>query len=166
MAEACANEKLATMVCVNPNDLIVPDPNESVRNLRSFIKAAEDNHPALMFIEEFDRLNMCHLPAEIESGKKVRKEFVNYIDSQVEELMLIGSTNFPWEARRLMFRKQFRNIFTEEYKHIGKLTEYSGSDINMLIREIQPIRELARTGENQTVITKQPQPVILKVYLY
>jgi len=164
LAKAVASEVNAAFFNVSAATLVSKWLGESEKLVRELFKAARNNQPAIVFIDEVDSIATARDRDEVGGERRLKTQFMQEMDgvksSDKDRVVVLGATNIPWEldpavrrrfekriyvglpelgARREIFKIHTRGVELAEdvdFDELAKLTEgYSGADIAVLCRE-------------------------------
>jgi transitional endoplasmic reticulum ATPase len=176
IAKAAAGEIDATFISVHIHDIISAFIGTGEQALHDTFEYARANKPAVLFFDEIDAVG-----ANRTKTAGVLRTLVNQflteldgIDSENDEILVIGATNLPWEvdqalrrpgrfnkvifvpppdviARTQIFETTLRNKPTEniDYEKLADLTKkYSAADITQICAEAaeKAFKRAVKTG--------------------
>jgi SpoVK/Ycf46/Vps4 family AAA+-type ATPase len=162
LARATAGECKARFQAVHITDVLDPYFGQSERNMRDIFSVARSQRPCILFFDEIDALGFSRTKVQSDLLKTVVDQLLSEIegvDSNTEQILLIGATNMPWdvdpalrrpgrfdktlfvappdeEARQTIFKLKLdgRPCEAIDYKILANRTElYSGADIENVV---------------------------------
>ncbi|MGC9181993.1 MAG: CDC48 family AAA ATPase, partial [Thermogladius sp.] len=186
LAKALANEIGAYFIAINGPEIMSKFYGESEERLREVFKEAEQNAPALIFIDEIDSIAPKREEVVGEVEKRVVAQLLTLMDGLKERgrVIVIGATNRPdaldpalrrpgrfdreieipppdKRARREILAVHTRNMPLAEDVDLGKLAEithgYTGADLAALVKEAA-LAALRRFVKEENVDLNQPIP--------
>eukprot|EP01099_Mayorella_cantabrigiensis_P008178 TRINITY_DN754_c0_g1_i3.p1 TRINITY_DN754_c0_g1~~TRINITY_DN754_c0_g1_i3.p1 ORF type:complete len:482 (-),score=129.86 TRINITY_DN754_c0_g1_i3:18-1403(-) len=186
LAKAVATEASSTFFSVSSSDLVSKYLGESERLVRSLFEMAQENKPAIIFIDEIDSLCSARNDSESESARRIKTEFLVRMDgvgAATEGILVLAATNTPWaldigirrrfekriyiglpdaQARARMIELHIGNtqhrLTPRDFKMLSEKTEgYSGSDISIVARDA--LMEPVRIVQKSTHFRKIRAPV-------
>lgn len=177
LARAAATECDATFFNVSMADILSKYVGESEKSIKSLFMEARKEQPSIIYVDEVDSISTTRRGELQEWMRSVVNQFLIEVDGLLsrkgEQIVLLGSTNVPWdidpamrrrferriyvplpdvEARRGIFKihaRSFKLAKDIDFDKFAELTKgYTGSDIELICREagLQPIRELDENG--------------------
>ncbi len=164
LAKALANEIGAYFITINGPEIMSKFYGESEQRLREIFKEAEENAPAIIFIDEIDAIAPRREEVTGEVEKRVVAQLLALMDGLKErgKVIVIGATNRPEaldpalrrpgrfdreieirppdkRARKEILQVHTRNMPLAEDVDLDKLAEithgYTGADLAALVRE-------------------------------
>ncbi|MET1159863.1 MAG: CDC48 family AAA ATPase [Thermoprotei archaeon] len=164
LAKALANEIGAYFTAINGPEIMSKFYGESEARLREIFKEAEENAPAIIFIDEIDSIAPRREEVTGEVEKRVVAQLLALMDGLKERgrVIVIGATNRPEaldpalrrpgrfdreieipppdkRARREILAVHTRNMPLDEDVDLDKLAEithgYTGADLAALVKE-------------------------------
>lgn len=187
LAKACATEMKGTFLSISSADLTSKWQGESEKLIKALFDVARERAPSIIFIDEIDSLCCSRSEQENEATRRIKTEFlvqmdgVNSNSSNFQPVLVLGTTNIPWEidsgirrrferriyipipdekSRILLIRNGLKSInhsLTDaDISHIAKMTQgYSSSDVSILIKDalFEPIRKCSESSWFRKVTT-------------
>jgi transitional endoplasmic reticulum ATPase len=164
LAKALANEIGAYFTSINGPEIMSKFYGESEQRLREIFKEAEENAPAIIFIDEIDAIAPKREEVIGEVEKRVVAQLLTLMDGMKErgKIIVIGATNRPEaidpalrrpgrfdreieirppdeRARKEILQVHTRNMPLKEDVNLDKIAEmthgYTGADIAALAKE-------------------------------
>ena len=164
LAKALANEIGAYFIAINGPEIMSKFYGESEQRLREIFREAEENSPAIIFIDEIDSIAPRREEVTGEVEKRVVSQLLTLMDGLKErgKVIVIGATNRPEavdpalrrpgrfdreieipppdkRARREILAVHTRNMPLAEDVDLDKLAEmthgYTGADLAALVKE-------------------------------
>ena len=186
LAKALANEIGAYFIAINGPEIMSKYYGESEQRLREIFKEAEENAPALIFIDEIDSIAPRREEVTGEVEKRVVAQLLTLMDGLKERgrVIVIGATNRPEavdpalrrpgrfdreivipppdkRARREILAVHTRNMPLAEDVDLDKIAEmthgYTGADIAALVKEAA-LAALRRFISEEKIDLSQPIP--------
>ena len=169
LAQAICSEVRGTCFWVSLADLTSKFIGESEKLLKLLFQTAENRSPSVIVFDEMDSLVRKRSGSESETERRVKTEFMRQMDSLSSEVLVVGTTNMPWEldiaalrrferkvlvpmpeenTRKLIFKQhagESHVLSEEDFEMLARMTEgYSGSDISVVCNEalLKPVRML------------------------
>lgn len=169
LAQAICSEVQGTCFWVSLADLTSKFIGESEKLLKLLFETAEQRSPSVIVFDEMDSLVRKRSGSESETERRVKTEFMRQMDSLSSEVLVVGTTNMPWEldiaalrrferkvlvpmpdkpTRRLIFQQHSgsnQRLTDADFDTLARLTEgYTGSDISIVCNEalLKPVRML------------------------
>ncbi len=162
IAKATAGECNARFISVSITDILDPYLGVSSQNVKDIFSNARAKKPCILFFDEIDTLGYNRSKLLSEHMRPIIDQLLSEIegiDSNTEQLLVIGATNMPWdvdpalkrpgrfdknifvpppdeEARVSIFKLKLKGKPTEiiDYELLAKQTElYSGADIENVV---------------------------------
>ncbi|EFC47973.1 katanin p60 subunit [Naegleria gruberi] len=172
VARAVATEGKTTFFNCSASTLVSKYHGESERLVKTLFQMARLFSPSTIFFDEIDALMMTRgSSSEHEASRRLKSEILTQIDginSQSSRVMVLATTNKPWDLDEAMRRRLEKriyiplpyektrvslfNIFLKDQEmesdvsteSLAVLTDgYSGADIHLLCREaaLRPLRK-------------------------
>ncbi|VVB55376.1 VCP-like ATPase [uncultured archaeon] len=165
IVRATVGECGANFYSVNANEIIGMEPQVGADNLHNQFEDARANTPAIIFFDEIDALGGRRESAQSTSSRMVINQFLTEMDgveSSNINLLVIGSTNAPWDidpalrrsgrftiqillpppdkvAREAIFSVHLKKVPHDGSVDVGKLADltdgYSSADIKAICDE-------------------------------
>ncbi len=164
LAKALANEIGAYFIVINGPEIMSKFYGESEQRLREIFKEAEENAPAIIFIDEIDSIAPKREEVTGEVEKRVVSQLLTLMDGLKErgKVIVIGATNRPdaldpalrrpgrfdreieipppdKRARREILAVHTRNMPLDDDVDLNKIAEmthgYTGADLAALVKE-------------------------------
>ena len=164
LAKALANEIGAYFIVINGPEIMSKFYGESEQRLREIFKEAEENAPAIIFIDEIDSIAPKREEVTGEVEKRVVSQLLTLMDGLKErgKVIVIGATNRPdaldpalrrpgrfdreieipppdKRARREILAVHTRNMPLDDDVDLTKIAEmthgYTGADLAALVKE-------------------------------
>ncbi len=186
LAKALANEIGAYFIAINGPEIMSKYYGESEQRLREIFKEAEENAPAIIFIDEIDSIAPRREEVTGEVEKRVVAQLLTLMDGLKERgrVIVIGATNRPEavdpalrrpgrfdreivipppdkRARREILAVHTRNMPLAEDVDLDKIAEmthgYTGADIAALVKEAA-LAALRRFISEEKIDLSQPIP--------
>ena len=186
LAKALANEIGAYFIAINGPEIMSKYYGESEQRLREIFKEAEENAPAIIFIDEIDSIAPKREEVTGEVEKRVVAQLLTLMDGLKErgKVIVIGATNRPEaldpalrrpgrfdreieipppdkRARREILAVHTRNMPLDEDVDLDKIAEmthgYTGADLAALVKEAA-IAALRRFIKEGKIDLSQPIP--------
>ncbi|WP_440059952.1 CDC48 family AAA ATPase [Thermogladius sp. 4427co] len=186
LAKALANEIGAYFTAINGPEIMSKFYGESEERLREVFKEAEQNAPAIIFIDEIDSIAPKREEVTGEVEKRVVAQLLTLMDGLKERgrVIVIGATNRPdaidpalrrpgrfdreieipppdKRARREILAVHTRNMPLAEDVDLNKLAEithgYTGADLAALVKEAA-LAALRRFVKEENIDLNQPIP--------
>ena len=186
LAKALANEIGAYFIAINGPEIMSKYYGESEQRLREIFKEAEENAPAIVFIDEIDSIAPRREEVTGEVEKRVVAQLLTLMDGLKERgrVIVIGATNRPEavdpalrrpgrfdreivipppdkRARREILAVHTRNMPLAEDVDLNKIAEmthgYTGADIAALVKEAA-LAALRRFISEEKIDLSQPIP--------
>jgi len=186
LAKALANEIGAYFIAINGPEIMSKFYGESEQRLREIFKEAEENAPAIIFIDEIDSIAPKREEVTGEVEKRVVAQLLTLMDGLKErgKVIVIGATNRPEaldpalrrpgrfdreieipppdkRARREILAVHTRNMPLDEDVDLDKIAEmthgYTGADLAALVKEAA-IAALRRFIKEGKIDLSQPIP--------
>ena len=186
LAKALANEIGAYFIAINGPEIMSKYYGESEQRLREIFKEAEENAPALIFIDEIDSIAPRREEVTGEVEKRVVAQLLTLMDGLKERgrVIVIGATNRPEavdpalrrpgrfdreivipppdkRARREILAVHTRNMPLAEDVDLDKIAGmthgYTGADIAALVKEAA-LAALRRFISEEKIDLSQPIP--------
>jgi len=186
LAKALANEIGAHFIAINGPEIMSKYYGESEARLREIFKEAEENAPAIIFIDEIDSIAPRREEVTGEVEKRVVAQLLTLMDGLKErgKVIVIGATNRPEaldpalrrpgrfdreieipppdkRARREILAVHTRNMPLDEDVDLDKLAEithgYTGADLAALVKEAA-MAALRRFMREGKIDLSQPIP--------
>lgn len=177
LARAAASECDATFFNISMADILNKFVGESEKFIQALFREARKKQPSIVYMDEVDAIS-SHRGGDVQEWmRSVVSQLLTEMDGLLsrkdERLVLLGSTNVPWdidpamrrrferrifvpipdyEGRREMFRihtRRFKLASDIDFDRLAEMTDgYTGSDIELVCREagLRPIRELDEKG--------------------
>ena len=191
LAKALANEIGAYFIAINGPEIMSKFYGESEARLREIFKEAEENAPAIIFIDEIDAVAPRREEVTGEVEKRVVAQLLTLMDGLKErgKVIVIGATNRPEavdpalrrpgrfdreieipppdkRARKEILLVHTRNMPLAEDVDLDKLAEmthgYTGADIAALAKEAAMAALRRFIKEGKIDVTKQIPPEKLR----
>jgi len=192
LAQAVCNEVNATAFWVSLADLTSKFIGESEKLLRMLFDMAREHSPSIIVIDEMDSIGRKRNGSESETERRIKTEFLRQMDginSGMDKVYVLATTNMPWEldiaalrrferrillpipdlkAREEIFRLHVgenHNLSDEEFKVLSQLTEgYSGSDISTVVNDafMRPVRMIQLSTDYKIIKKKKPSSPTIK----
>lgn len=186
LAKALANEIGAYFITINGPEIMSKYYGESEEKLRRIFKEAQENAPAIIFIDEIDSIAPKREEVVGEVEKRVVSQLLTLMDGLQErgKVIVIGATNRPEaldpalrrpgrfdreieipppdkRARREILAVHTRNTPISEDVDLDKIAEmthgYTGADIAALVKEAA-MNALRRFIQSEKIDLNQPIP--------
>lgn len=186
MAKATAGECNAVFSAIHITDILDPYLGMSERNIKDIFSNARRRKPCVLFFDEIDTIGYNRSKLSSEHMRPIIDQFlteIEGIDSDTENMLIIGATNMPWDvdpafkrpgrfdkvifipppdkkARieilklKMAGRPQEKVI---DYDSIAEKTEmYSGADLENVVENAAEdvITEIMETGNERPINTK------------
>lgn len=164
LAKALAHEAKATFFNISAATLTSKWHGEGEKLVRMLFKVAQENQPAIIFIDEIDSILSERSSGEHDASRRLKTEFLVQFDgvnSGSERIVVIGATNRPQELDDAIRRRLVKRIYIPlpddaarrslitamlqgqpsrlkpaDIERVVRTTDgYSGSDIRALCRE-------------------------------
>ncbi|KAF0972724.1 hypothetical protein FDP41_008973 [Naegleria fowleri] len=183
VARAVATEGKTTFFNCSASTLVSKYHGESERLVKTLFQLARLYSPSTVFFDEIDALMMTRGSAsEHEASRRLKSELLSQIDginSQNSRVMVLATTNKPWdldEAMRRRLEKRiyiplpdektrealFKNFLKEQelepdvsIEALASMTEgYSGADIHLICKEaaLRPLRKELETKSTEEIM--------------
>ncbi|OII74781.1 AAA-family ATPase [Cryptosporidium ubiquitum] len=191
LAKACATEMKGTFLSISSADLTSKWQGESEKLIKALFDVARERAPSIIFIDEIDSLCSSRNEQENEATRRIKTEFLVQMDgvnsnssncpnSNFKPILVLGTTNIPWEIDSGIRRRFERRIYIplpdedsrvlliknglksinhsltdEDINYIAKMTHgYSSSDVSILIKDalFEPIRKCSESSWFKKVI--------------
>jgi transitional endoplasmic reticulum ATPase len=191
LAKALANEIGAYFITINGPEIMSKFYGESEERLRQVFKEAEENAPAIVFIDEIDAIAPKREEVVGEVEKRVVAQLLTLMDGLKErgKVIVIGATNRPEaldpalrrpgrfdreieirppdkRARLEILQVHTRNMPLSEDVDLAKLAEmthgYTGADLAALAREAA-MSALRRFIKSQTVDLSKAEEIPVEI---
>jgi transitional endoplasmic reticulum ATPase len=191
LAKALANEIGAYFITINGPEIMSKFYGESEERLRQVFKEAEENAPAIIFIDEIDAIAPKREEVVGEVEKRVVAQLLTLMDGLKErgKVIVIGATNRPEaldpalrrpgrfdreieirppdkRARLEILQVHTRNMPLSEDVDLAKLAEmthgYTGADLAALAREAA-MSALRRFIKSQTVDLSKAEEIPVEI---
>jgi transitional endoplasmic reticulum ATPase len=191
LAKALANEIGAYFISINGPEIMSKFYGESEERLRQVFKEAEENAPAIIFIDEIDAIAPKREEVVGEVEKRVVAQLLTLMDGLKErgKVIVIGATNRPdaldpalrrpgrfdreieirppdKRARLEILQVHTRNMPLSEDVDLAKLAEmthgYTGADLAALAREAA-MSALRRFIKSQTVDLSKAEEIPVEI---
>jgi len=191
LAKAMANEIGAYFISINGPEIMSKYYGESEERLRQVFKEAEENAPAIVFIDEIDAIAPKREEVVGEVEKRVVAQLLTLMDGLKErgKVIVIGATNRPEaldpalrrpgrfdreieirppdkRARLEILQVHTRNMPLSEDVDLAKLAEmthgYTGADLAALAREAA-MSALRRFIKSQTVDLSKAEEIPVEI---
>ncbi len=186
LAKALANEIGAYFIVINGPEIMSKFYGESEQRLREIFKEAEENAPAIIFIDEIDSIAPKREEVTGEVEKRVVSQLLTLMDGLKErgKVIVIGATNRPdaldpalrrpgrfdreieipppdKRARREILAVHTRNMPLDDDVDLNKIAEmthgYTGADLAALVKEAA-LAALRRFMKEGKIDISQPIP--------
>ncbi len=186
LAKALANEIGAYFIVINGPEIMSKYYGESEQRLREIFKEAEENAPAIIFIDEIDSIAPRREEVTGEVEKRVVSQLLTLMDGLKErgKVIVIGATNRPdaidpalrrpgrfdreieipppdKRARREILAVHTRNMPLADDVDLNKIAEmthgYTGADLAALVKEAA-LAALRRFVNEGKIDLSQPIP--------
>ncbi len=186
LAKALANEIGAYFIVINGPEIMSKFYGESEQRLREIFKEAEENAPAIIFIDEIDSIAPKREEVTGEVEKRVVSQLLTLMDGLKErgKVIVIGATNRPdaldpalrrpgrfdreieipppdKRARREILAVHTRNMPLGDDVDLNKIAEmthgYTGADLAALVKEAA-LAALRRFMKEGKIDISQPIP--------
>jgi len=186
LAKALANEIGAYFIAINGPEIMSKYYGESEQRLREIFKEAEENAPAIIFIDEIDSIAPRREEVTGEVEKRVVAQLLTLMDGLKERgrVIVIGATNRPEaidpalrrpgrfdreivipppdkRARREILAVHTRNMPLAEDVDLDKIADmthgFTGADIAALVKEAA-LAALRRFIDEEKIDLSQPIP--------
>ncbi len=186
LAKALANEIGAYFIVINGPEIMSKFYGESEQRLREIFKEAEENAPAIIFIDEIDSIAPKREEVTGEVEKRVVSQLLTLMDGLKErgKVIVIGATNRPdaldpalrrpgrfdreieipppdKRARREILAVHTRNMPLDDDVDLNKIAEmthgYTGADLAALVKEAA-LTALRRFMKEGKIDISQPIP--------
>ncbi len=186
LAKALANEIGAYFIVINGPEIMSKFYGESEQRLREIFKEAEENAPAIIFIDEIDSIAPKREEVTGEVEKRVVSQLLTLMDGLKErgKVIVIGATNRPdaldpalrrpgrfdreieipppdKRARREILAVHTRNMPLDDDVDLTKIAEmthgYTGADLAALVKEAA-LAALRRFMKEGKIDISQPIP--------
>ncbi|MEM1922100.1 MAG: CDC48 family AAA ATPase, partial [Desulfurococcaceae archaeon] len=187
LAKALANEIGAYFIAINGPEIMSKFYGESEERLRKIFKEAEENAPAIIFIDEIDSIAPKREEVTGEVEKRVVAQLLTLMDGLTErgKVIVIGATNRPdaldpalrrpgrfdreieipppdKRARREILAVHTRNMPLDDDVDLDHLTElthgFTGADLAALVKEAA-MSALRRFIQEGKIDLSQPIPI-------
>ncbi|KAJ8925866.1 hypothetical protein NQ315_009718 [Exocentrus adspersus] len=163
LAKALASEGCTTFINVTSSTFVSKWRGESEKMLKTLFEMAKASAPATIFIDELDSLVSANALSYHEATRRFKSELLVQIDgvsSHESKVLIMGSTNHPWNLDAAMLRRFEKRILVElpseesrkellmhylkqpyairkeEFQNLAEKTRnFSGSDIKTLVKE-------------------------------
>lgn len=191
LAKACATEMKGTFLSISSADLTSKWQGESEKLIKTLFDVAREKAPSIIFIDEIDSLCSSRSEQENEATRRIKTEFLvrmdgvnsnsnNYPNNNFKPILVLGTTNIPWEIDSGIRRRFERRIYIplpdensrvlliknglksinhsltdDDINYIAKMTHgYSSSDVSILIKDalFEPIRKCSESNWFKKVI--------------
>jgi len=184
IARATAGECKARFQAVRISDILDPYFGQSERNMSDIFSVARSQRPCILFFDEIDALGFNRTKIHSDMLKTVVDQLLSEIegvDSNTEQILLIGATNMPWDvdpalrrpgrfdktlfvappdedARQVIFKLKLQGRPCEaiDYTRLARQTElYSGADIENVVEMAAEsvLEEIMNSGNAERKIT-------------
>ena len=186
LAKAVANESEAYFIAINGPEIMSKFYGESEQRLREIFKEAEENAPAIIFIDEIDSIAPKREEVTGEVEKRVVAQLLALMDGLKErgKVIVIGATNRPEaldpalrrpgrfdreieipppdkRARREILAVHTRNMPLADDVDLDKIADmthgYTGADLAALVKEAA-MAALRRFIKEGRIDLSQPVP--------
>ena len=181
LAQAICREVSGTCFWVSLSDVTSKFIGESEKLLKLLFLLAEQRSPSVIVFDEMDSLVRKRSGSESETERRIKTEFMRQMDSLGSDVIVVGTTNMPWEldiaalrrferkvlvpmpdldTRRLIFQQhagENHRLTEEELAVLARMTEgYTGSDISIVCNEalLKPVKML----QTATYFKPMPRP--------
>ena len=164
ISKAVANEANATFFSADAATLVSKWLGESEKAIKTLFKAARENAPSIIFIDEIDAIAGTRDEDEVGGERRLKTQMLIEMDGIKEykskQLMVLGATNRPWDidpafrrrferriyiplpdkdARKEVFKYHLKGIDLDEDVDFDELAEksegFTSSDIALICRE-------------------------------
>ncbi|KAK9174535.1 ATPase family associated with various cellular activities (AAA) family protein [Cryptosporidium meleagridis] len=188
LAKACATEMKGTFLSISSADLTSKWQGESEKLIKALFDVARERAPSIIFIDEIDSLCSSRNEQENEATRRIKTEFLVQMDgvnsnsnnSNFKPILVLGTTNIPWEidsgirrrferriyiplpdeeSRVLLIKSGLKSInhslIDDDINYIAKMTHgYSSSDVSILIKDalFEPIRKCSESNWFKKVV--------------
>ena len=186
LAKALAHEIGAYFIAINGPEIMSKYYGESEQRLREIFKEAEENAPAIIFIDEIDSIAPKREEVTGEVEKRIVSQLLTLMDGLKErgKVIVIGATNRPdaldpalrrpgrfdreieipppdKRARREILAVHTRNMPLDDDVDLDKIAEmthgYTGADLAALVKEAA-MTALRRFIKEGKIDLSQPVP--------
>ena len=191
LAKAVASSIDATFLSVSSADLVSKWQGESERLIRQMFALAEENKPAILFIDEVDSIAGKRRDDERPASRRIKNEFLVRMQDlrDSEGVLVLACTNRPMdldsavlrrfdkriyiplpdaEVRRAMLRihlgKEASSLTEEQWETVVDATAgFSGSDISSLVRDalMVPVRKAVKATHFRGITKPDGSPGII-----
>lgn len=168
LAQAICHEVSGTCFWVSLSDVTSKFIGESEKLLKMLFLVAEERSPSVVVFDEMDSLVRKRSGSESETERRIKTEFMRQMDSLSSGVVVVGTTNMPWEldiaalrrferkvlvpmpdfeTRRLILQQHAGEhpLTADQLSALARLTEgYTGSDISIVCNEalLKPVKML------------------------
>lgn len=194
LAKALAHEAQATFFNISAATLTSKWHGEGEKLVRMLFKVAQENQPAIIFIDEIDSILSERSSGEHDASRRLKTEFLVQFDgvaSSSERIVVIGATNRPQELDDAIRRRLVKRIYiplpddtarrslitgmlqgqpsrlkSAEIERVVRITDgYSGSDIRALCREAAMVPIRELGSAISTVAADKIRPIELRDFV-
>lgn len=181
VSAALAQRCSAHFINVSSADIITKWLGESTRSVQELFRTAREKRPTIIFIDEIDALVSERDDGSSGGGSSGETERVKNqilvemdgVESDMDQVLVLGATNRPWAIDRAMLRRLERRIYVPlpdastrkqmirgklagevhnlseaDFESVAAVTEgLSGADVKALVRDaaLAPLRQLMST---------------------
>jgi vacuolar protein-sorting-associated protein 4 len=172
LAKVIATETEAHFFSASPSDLLSCWFGGSEKLIQELFTNAYSHKQSVIFFDEIDSLCRRRNDTEDDQTRRIKTELLKQMDgiiTRTNQLIILASTNRPWELDTAFLRRFEKKIFIplpdidarvqifkihlgqnselneEDFMFLARETEgYSGSDISVIVNDafMEPIREL------------------------
>ncbi len=191
-AKAIAGECEAKFYNVTIEDILDMYVGESEKHIKALFETARSNRPSVIFIDEIDALGRKRELLKHSSLSTTINTFLAHMDgieSDNENILLIGATNAPWdvdsafkrtgrfdrvffvpppdfEARKEIFRLYLKDLPIEklDFGYLASITEkFSGADIKGVVDKTteKVIEQILESAEDLKISQEDLETVII-----
>lgn len=158
LAAAIATEIEAAFYCIDAASIMSKWLGESEKNVAQLFdsarQAADDEHPAIIFIDEID--SMVGIRTEEVGGEaRTRNQFLKEMDSVIDKnrashVYVMGATNKPWVLDQPFIRRFQKRIFVPLPNAESRAEMFKIYSKNLRLATDVDLQELVRLTEGHT----------------